>query len=123
LFFYGPLISKKAASLPLIQELACAAGSDVTKDQFVVLFEREVAESVRKIEEYRRLCNDYIFKLMLYRSCDDILGSIVMVRRMQLNDTENVACLLSMARETQHKADEKTAFITRIKERTSGITL
>ncbi|GJW49426.1 hypothetical protein Tco_0090777 [Tanacetum coccineum] len=40
------------SSLPLIQELARAAGSDVTKDQLVVLFEREVAESVGKIEEF-----------------------------------------------------------------------
>ncbi|GJX79561.1 hypothetical protein Tco_0327710 [Tanacetum coccineum] len=45
-----------ASSLPLIQELARAPGSDVMKDQLVVLFEREVAESVGKIEEFGRLC-------------------------------------------------------------------
>ncbi|GJT36138.1 hypothetical protein Tco_0926557 [Tanacetum coccineum] len=100
-----------ASSLPLIQELARAAGSDVTKDQLVVLFVREIAESVRKIEEFRRLCielrtnirlrNDYIYELRLYRSCDDVLSTIEMLRRMQLDDTENVARLLSMARETQ----------------------
>ncbi|GKC93623.1 hypothetical protein Tco_1159065, partial [Tanacetum coccineum] len=38
--------------LPLIEELARAAGSDVTTDQLVVLFEREIAEDVGKIEEF-----------------------------------------------------------------------
>nr|GEW51704.1 ARID DNA-binding domain-containing protein [Tanacetum cinerariifolium] len=75
--------------------------------------EREIAESVGKIEEFRRLCielranirlrNDYISELRLYRSCDDILGTNEMLRRMQLDDTENVARLLSMATETQRK--------------------
>ncbi|GKB85366.1 hypothetical protein Tco_0957638 [Tanacetum coccineum] len=113
-----------ASSLPLIQELAYATGSDVTKDQLVVLFEREVAESVGKIKEYRRLCielranirlrNGYISEFMLYRSCDDTLGSIAMLRTMQSDDTENVARLLSLVRETQRKVDEKNDFIRRI---------
>ncbi|GJS76523.1 hypothetical protein Tco_0726404 [Tanacetum coccineum] len=42
--------------LPLIEELVRAAGSDVTTDQLVVLFEREIAEDVGKIEEFRKLC-------------------------------------------------------------------
>ncbi|GJS99249.1 hypothetical protein Tco_0820419 [Tanacetum coccineum] len=122
-----------ASSLPLILELARAAGSDVTKDQLVVLFEREIAESVGKIKEFRRLCiglranirlrNDYISELRLYRSCDDIIGSIAMLRTMQLDDTENVGRLLSMARETQRKVDEKTTFIRRIRERILGTAL
>ncbi|GJZ19660.1 hypothetical protein Tco_0556250 [Tanacetum coccineum] len=122
-----------ASSLPLILELARAAGSDVTKDQLVVLFEREIAESVGKIKEFRRLCielranirlrNDYIFELRLYRSCDDILGSIAMLHTMQLDDTENVGRLLSMARETHRKVDEKTAFIRRIREHIMGTAL
>ncbi|GKC40824.1 hypothetical protein Tco_1053208 [Tanacetum coccineum] len=70
-----------------VAELARVAGSDSMKDQLVMLFEREVAESVGKIEEYRRLY-----------------------------DTENAARLLSLARETQRKVDEKNAFITRIRE-------
>ncbi|GKD53735.1 hypothetical protein Tco_1287122 [Tanacetum coccineum] len=63
----------------------------------------EIAESVGKIKEFRRLCielranirlrNDYISELRLYRSCDDILGSIAMLRTMQLDDTENAARL------------------------------
>ncbi|GJS04278.1 hypothetical protein Tco_0320786 [Tanacetum coccineum] len=65
-----------ASSLPLIQELARDARLDVTKDQMVMLFEREIVESVGKIEEFCILCvelraniklrNDYIFKLSNY---------------------------------------------------------
>ncbi|GKC85812.1 hypothetical protein Tco_1141529, partial [Tanacetum coccineum] len=120
-------ILKMASFLPLIEELTRAAGSDVTKEQLGVLIKREVDKSVGKIEEFRRLCielranirlrNDYISELMLYRSCDDTLGSIAMLRTMQLYDTENVARLLSLARETQRKVDEKNAFIRRIMER------
>ncbi|GJT45803.1 hypothetical protein Tco_0954518 [Tanacetum coccineum] len=115
------------------EELVSAAGSDATKDQLVVLFEREVAESLGKIEEYRRLCielranirlrNDYICELQLYRSCDDVIGSIAMLRRMQLDDADNASRLLSLARETQQKVDEKTDFITRIRERLPGTAL
>ncbi|GJW84713.1 hypothetical protein Tco_0157858 [Tanacetum coccineum] len=122
-----------ASFLPLIEELTRAAGSDVTKEQLGVLIKREVDKSVGKIEEFRRLCielranirlrNDYISELMLYRSCDDTLGSIAMLRTMQLYDTENVARLLSLARETQRKVDEKNAFIRRIMERIPGTPL
>ncbi|GJY45589.1 hypothetical protein Tco_0434652 [Tanacetum coccineum] len=124
-YLFKDVVSKK--------ELARAAESDVTKDQLVLLFEREIAESVGKIEEYRRLCielranmrlrNDYISELRLYRSCDDVLGSIAMLRTMQSDDSENAARLLSLARETQRKVDEKTAFIRRIRERTPGTAL
>ncbi|GKA44188.1 hypothetical protein Tco_0736912 [Tanacetum coccineum] len=122
-----------SSSLPLIRELARAAESDVTKDQLVFLFEREIAESVGKIKEYRRLCielranmrlrNDYISELWLYRSCDNVLGSIAMLRTIQSDDSKNAARLLSLARETQRKVDEKTAFIRRIRERTPRTAL
>ncbi|GKA52849.1 hypothetical protein Tco_0746164, partial [Tanacetum coccineum] len=92
-----------------------------------------IAESVGKIEEYRRLCielranmrlrNDYISKLRLYRSYDDVLGSIAMLRTMQLDDSKNAARLLSLAKETQRKVDENNAFIRRIRERTPGTAL
>ncbi|GJU48858.1 hypothetical protein Tco_1218413 [Tanacetum coccineum] len=97
------------------------------------VIEREVAKSVEKIEEYRRLCielrvnirlrNDYISEFKLYRRCDDILSSIAMLRRMQSDDTKNVARLLSLARETQQKVDELTAFIRRIREHIPGTPL
>nr|GEW66657.1 hypothetical protein [Tanacetum cinerariifolium] len=79
-------------------------------DQFVVLFEREVAEDVGKVKEFHRMCielranirlrNDYISKLRVYRSCDDVLEAIKTLRRMQSDDTKKAARLLSMARET-----------------------
>ncbi|GJZ47018.1 hypothetical protein Tco_0600850 [Tanacetum coccineum] len=72
-----------ASSLPLIQELARAARSLCV----------ELRANIR-------LRNDCFSKLRLYRSCDDILGTIKMLRRMQLDDTENVARLFSMARDT-----------------------
>ncbi|GJW58270.1 hypothetical protein Tco_0105001 [Tanacetum coccineum] len=125
---YDLAIFEIQTAINWLPELARAAGSDVTKDQLVLLFEREIAESVGKIKEYRKLCielranmrlrNDYISKLRLYRSCDDVLGSIAMLRTMQSDDSENAARLLSLARETQRKVDEKTAFIKRIRERT-----
>nr|GEY27478.1 retrotransposon protein [Tanacetum cinerariifolium] len=74
-------------------------GSDVTKDQLVVLFQMEVAESVGKIEVYR---------------------SSAMLRTMQLDDAENVTRLLSLAREIQRKVDEKNAFIRRISKLEGG---
>ncbi|GKE29475.1 hypothetical protein Tco_1444859 [Tanacetum coccineum] len=95
-----------ASLFPLIEELARSSGSDVVNDQLVVLFEREVVEDVGKIEEIRRLCIE---------SCDDVLGTIEMLRHMQSDDTENVARLLSMARETRQRVDEINAFIMKIK--------
>ncbi|GJV89132.1 hypothetical protein Tco_1533070 [Tanacetum coccineum] len=87
-----------AASLLLIEELARAADSDLTKDQLIVLLEREVAEDVDKIMDFSRLFSElrasvrkrdvYIAELRLYRSCDDTLGTIEMLRRMQLDDNE-----------------------------------
>nr|GEY51963.1 hypothetical protein [Tanacetum cinerariifolium] len=125
-------IFNMTSSLPLIHKLAYAAGSDVMKDQLVVLFEREAAESVGKIAEFRRLCielrtniklrNSYISELMLYRSCDDILGSITMLRTMQLNDTENDAHLLSIAQETQRKKiAEERSFLNMLRDQCEDV--
>ncbi|GJW84348.1 hypothetical protein Tco_0157493 [Tanacetum coccineum] len=58
-----------------------------------------------------------------YRSCDDVIGSIAMLRHIQLDDADNASRLLSLARETQRKVDEKTDFITRIRERLPGTAL
>ncbi|GJU06613.1 hypothetical protein Tco_1123043 [Tanacetum coccineum] len=119
-----------SSSLPLIQELARAAESDVTKDQLVLLFEREIAESVGKIE-YRRLCielranmrlrNDYISELRLYRSCDDVLGSIAMLRTMQSDDSENAARLLSL--QGAHRKVESMGKEDDIKDGLGGIVM
>ncbi|GJU81859.1 hypothetical protein Tco_1284224 [Tanacetum coccineum] len=117
--------AKIAAPLSLLEELARAADSDVTKDQLIVLFEREVIEDAKKIMDFRRLSSElraavrrrdrYIIELVLYRSYDDTLGTIKMLSRMQLDDMEKAARLLLMARETQIKVDKKTGFIMRMR--------
>ncbi|GJX46397.1 hypothetical protein Tco_0271587 [Tanacetum coccineum] len=113
------------APLQLLEELARATNSDVTKDQLIVLFEREADEDVAKIMDFRRLSKELravvrrrdgsIAELGVYRSCDDTLGTIEMLSRMQLDDMEKDARLLLMARETQIKVDENTGFIMRMR--------
>ncbi|GKE37330.1 hypothetical protein Tco_1460735 [Tanacetum coccineum] len=95
--------AKMVAPLPLIEELACAANSDVTKDY--------------KLKAVVRRRDGYIVELRLYKSCDDTLGTIEMLSRMQLDDMEKAARLLLMARETRVKLDEKTGFIMRMRNR------
>ncbi|GJU12455.1 putative ribonuclease H-like domain-containing protein [Tanacetum coccineum] len=87
------LIAKMVALLSLLEELARAAESDVTKDQLIVLFEREVAEDVEKVRDFRRLSTQlrevvrrsdgYVAELRALRSCDDDLGTIKMLSRMK----------------------------------------
>ncbi|GKB64971.1 hypothetical protein Tco_0921157 [Tanacetum coccineum] len=86
-----------------------------------------VDEDAAKIMDFRRLSKElravvrkrdgYIAELRVYRSCDDTLGTIEMLSRMQLDDMEKDARLLLMARETQIKVDEKTGFIMRMRNR------
>nr|GEV89584.1 hypothetical protein [Tanacetum cinerariifolium] len=113
--------------LPLLEELTRAANLDVTKDQLIILFEREVAEEAKKITDFSRLSSEikavvrrmdgYIAELRLYKSCDDTLGTIEMLSRMQLDNMEKAARLLLMARETRVKVDENTGFIMRMRNR------
>ncbi|GKD85239.1 hypothetical protein Tco_1356393 [Tanacetum coccineum] len=122
--------SKMVAPLPLSKELARVADSDVTKDQLIVLFEREVAKDAEKIMDFHKLSRElraairrkdgYIAELRLYRSCDDTIGTIEMLIRMQLHDIKKDARLLLMARETLIKVDEKTGFIMRMRDRAVG---
>ncbi|GKF10623.1 hypothetical protein Tco_0048549 [Tanacetum coccineum] len=85
-----------------------------------------VAEDVNKIMDFRRLSSElraavrkrdvYIAELRLYRSCDDTLGTIEMLRSMQLDDMEKVGRMLLMARETQMKVNEKNGLIMRMRK-------
>ncbi|GJU00733.1 hypothetical protein Tco_1111071 [Tanacetum coccineum] len=106
LYPHSFLIAKMVAPLPLLEELASAVDSDVTKDQL----SSELKAAVRRRD-------GYIAELRLYRSCDDTLGTIEMLSRMQLEDMEKAARFLLMARETQVKVDEKTGFIMRMRNR------
>ncbi|GKD56695.1 hypothetical protein Tco_1290082 [Tanacetum coccineum] len=120
-----------AAPLTLLEELARAAESDVTKDQLIVVFKREVAEDDEKVRDFRRLStklreavrrrDGYVAELRALRSCNDALGTIKMLSRMQLDDMKKVARLLLMARETQIKMDEKNGFIMRMRDRLDSL--
>nr|GEV77058.1 hypothetical protein [Tanacetum cinerariifolium] len=120
--------------LPLLEELARDAESDATKDQLIVLLEREVVEDVRIIRDFSRLSSElweavrrrdgYVIELRASRSCDDALRTIDMLSCMQLDDMEKAARLLLMARETRIKVDEKTGFIMSVSmPRTSNVIL
>ncbi|GKE22913.1 hypothetical protein Tco_1434425 [Tanacetum coccineum] len=54
-------------------------------------------------------------ELRMSKSYDDALGTIKMMRRMQLDDMEKASRLLLMARETQLKLYEKTRFIVKMR--------
>ncbi|GKB38572.1 hypothetical protein Tco_0883514 [Tanacetum coccineum] len=87
----------------LLQELSHDADSHDTKDQSSVLFRREVAEDSEKVYEYRRLSDDireavrmrdgYINELTMSDSSDEVLESIEIMRRMQLDDMKKASCL------------------------------
>ncbi|GKE33181.1 hypothetical protein Tco_1452503 [Tanacetum coccineum] len=85
----------------LLQELSRAADSHATNDQLSMLFRREVAKDSQKAHEFR--------------SCDEILESIEIMRRMQLDDIEKASRFLLMARETQSKTHEKNTFIVKMR--------
>nr|GEW67637.1 hypothetical protein [Tanacetum cinerariifolium] len=118
---------KMDAPLPLLEELTRAVESNLTKDQLIVLFEREVDEDAGKVRDIRRLSSElreavrrrdgYVAELKASRSYDDALGTIEMMTHMQLDDMEKAARLLLMARESQIKVDENTDFIMRMRDR------
>ncbi|GKA43722.1 hypothetical protein Tco_0736446 [Tanacetum coccineum] len=85
------VFNANGAPLPLLEELSRVVDSHGTKDQLIVMFQREVAKDAGKVREFRR--------------------------RMQLHDMEKASRLLLMARETQLKAHEKTSFIVKMEGR------
>ncbi|GKE26645.1 hypothetical protein Tco_1442029 [Tanacetum coccineum] len=105
--------------------LSRAADLHATNDQLLVLFRRKVAEDSHKVQEFRRLSSElrevvrmrdrYINELKLSNSCDEILESIEIMRRMQLDDIEKASRLLLMARETQLKMHVKKTFIIKMR--------
>ncbi|GJT39168.1 hypothetical protein Tco_0939033 [Tanacetum coccineum] len=80
----------------LFQELSRAAESNDVRDQFSVLFQREVNEDSRRMENY-------------------LLESTEIMRQMQLDDMEKASRLMLMARELQIKVHEKNNFIVRLR--------
>nr|GEZ69357.1 hypothetical protein [Tanacetum cinerariifolium] len=102
------LLSKKNKHRPFLQELPRAADSHDIRDQLSVLFRREVAEDLEKMEHYCRLSNElkndvrmrdkYIRELQISHMSDEDIESIKILRRMQVNDMEKASPLLLMAK-------------------------
>ncbi|GKG50655.1 hypothetical protein Tco_0538779, partial [Tanacetum coccineum] len=100
----------------LFQELSRTADSHGIRDQLSVLFRREVAEDLEKMENYHRLSNNlrnsvrirdrYISDLQIFHMSDEVVESIEILRRMQLDDIEKASHLLLMAKEIQNKVYE-----------------
>ncbi|GKC17411.1 hypothetical protein Tco_1014193 [Tanacetum coccineum] len=111
---------------PLLQKLARAADSDDIRDQLSLLFTREVAEDTEKMEDYRRLSGElrngvrmrdrYIRELRTSHMSDEVVESIQILKRVQLDDMEKAYRLLLMARETQNKVFEENTIIARLRD-------
>ncbi|GJX78673.1 hypothetical protein Tco_0326822 [Tanacetum coccineum] len=110
--------------LLLLQELARAADSHDIRDQLSVLFQREAAEDLKKMQDYYRLSGElsetirmrdaYISELRTKCSSNKIGESIEILRGMQLDDTQAASRLMLMAREMQDKVHEKKPFCCKI---------
>ncbi|GJW08078.1 hypothetical protein Tco_1570501 [Tanacetum coccineum] len=110
---------------PLLQELSRTADSYDIRDQLSVLFQREVVEDSQKMHDYRRLSSElteavrmrdeYMNELQMFDNCEEILESIEIMRRMQLDDMEKASRLMLMAREIQNKVHEKNSFIVKLR--------
>ncbi|GJR68312.1 hypothetical protein Tco_0014377 [Tanacetum coccineum] len=85
----------------LLQELARAADSDDIRDQLLVLFTREVLEDTEKMENYHRLSGElrngvrmrdiYIRELRISHMSDEVVKSIKILKRVQLDDMEKAS--------------------------------
>ncbi|GJX62162.1 hypothetical protein Tco_0295062 [Tanacetum coccineum] len=83
--------------LPLLEELARAADSHDIMDQLSVLFQREAAEDLKKMQDYYRLSGElsetirmkdtYIIELHTKCSSNEVVESIEILRRMHVDDT------------------------------------
>ncbi|GJS47761.1 hypothetical protein Tco_0597882 [Tanacetum coccineum] len=109
----------------LLQELSRAADLYDIKDQLAVLFQREVVEGSQKMHEYHRLSSElteavrmrdeHMNELQMLDNSEEILESIEIMRRMQVDDMEKASRLMLMAREIQTKVHEKNSFIRKLR--------
>nr|GEW97759.1 hypothetical protein [Tanacetum cinerariifolium] len=92
-------------------ELARPTDSDDIRDQLLVLFTKEVSEDTEKMENYRqpsgqlrngvRIRDTYNRELRTSDMSDEVVESIEILKRVQLDDMEKASRLLLMAREIQ----------------------
>nr|GEY68096.1 hypothetical protein [Tanacetum cinerariifolium] len=87
---------------------------------------KEVAEDTEKMENYNQLScqlrngvrmrDRYIRELQTSDMFDEVVESIKILKRLQLDDMEKASRLLLMAREIQSKVFEKNTFIARLRD-------
>ncbi|GJR91987.1 hypothetical protein Tco_0215998 [Tanacetum coccineum] len=85
----------------MLRELAGAAGSTDIRYPLSVLFRREANEESQQMHDYR--------------SSDEVIESIEILKGMQVNDMEKASRLILMAREIQNRVYEKYNFITKLR--------
>ncbi|GKC70436.1 reverse transcriptase domain, reverse transcriptase zinc-binding domain protein [Tanacetum coccineum] len=113
------------APLPLLEELSKTAMSTLTKDQLLILIQREVKEDASKVSEFKKLAGElledikrrrsYIGELKNLKTNKDAIGMVELLQRMQKDDMEKALRLLLMANETKLKMHDKNNFILKIK--------
>nr|GEZ09078.1 hypothetical protein [Tanacetum cinerariifolium] len=111
--------------LPLLQELTHPADSHDIRDQLSVLFQKEAAEDLKKMQDYYMLFDELsetirmrdacIIELRTNYSSNEVVESIEILRLMHLDDTQAAPRLMLMAREMQDKVHEKNRFVARLR--------
>ncbi|GJR22638.1 hypothetical protein Tco_0971165 [Tanacetum coccineum] len=81
--------------------ISSVADSTDIKDQLSVLFRREVNEESEKMRDYR--------------SFDEVIESIDILKGIQVDDKEKASRLILMAMEVQNRVYEKNNFITKLR--------
>ncbi|GJV47563.1 hypothetical protein Tco_1437775 [Tanacetum coccineum] len=113
------------APLPLLEELSKTAMSTLTKDQLLILIQREVKEDASKVSESKKLARElledvrrrrgYIGELKKLKTNKDAIGMVELLQRMQKDDREKAAHLLLMANKTKLKMQNKSSFILKLR--------
>nr|GEZ04681.1 hypothetical protein [Tanacetum cinerariifolium]GEZ87155.1 hypothetical protein [Tanacetum cinerariifolium] len=111
---------------PLFHELSRAADSHDIKDKLLVLFRREVAKDLVKMEDYFKRSDElrisvevrdgYISELQRSDMSNEVLKSIEILRLMQVDDIKKASRLALMARQIHDKVYEKNTFIAKLRE-------
>ncbi|GJT75328.1 hypothetical protein Tco_1042053 [Tanacetum coccineum] len=113
------------APLPLLEELSKTAMSTKTKDQLLILIQREVKEDASKVSEFKKLAGElledvrrrrgYIGELKKLKTNNDAIETVELLQRMQKDDLEEATLLLLMANKTKLKMQNKSSFILKLR--------
>nr|GEY79550.1 hypothetical protein [Tanacetum cinerariifolium] len=115
-------IHMKGSSNEVIE---CTRGSALSmaigKRCYVEYLRRQKIQIVEKVRlsndltEVVRMRDGYINELYMLHSSNEVVKSIEIMRRMQVDDMETTSRLMLMAREMQTKVHEKNNFIMRLR--------